>query len=380
VNFVASIGIALLLAAFWITWRDYAPGRALALSVVGTVALFFCHLMGLVFFYALIAGYELQRIRAHRSEGAAITARIATLLPMSVLPLGLYLLSPLASLPADTEYLSLAEKARQLVFPFVNYVLPLDIATAWAVGAFLLVCCAKGRCRVTPGSGAALLVVGALYLAAPWAFKGTYFFDTRFAIMLGFLLFGAVLPTGMPRVAMFAAVTTFTLLLCVRMAIVGLAWHAHRQDIADMRAVIATVAPGSRVFVAAVSPEEAPDYWRNSPLSRRLSNGIRADLHLPALLLIERRAYWPFLFDNPSQQPVETLSPYRELADRAGSLPNHGVLAARGTVDLCSYAYLLLLEADAEPDLAHFAADRLLLVAQSNFAALFRVRRSACTS
>jgi hypothetical protein len=380
VNFVASIGIALLLAAFWITWRDYAPGRALALSVVGTVALFFCHLMGLVFFYALIAGYELQRIRAHRSEGAAITARIATLLPMSVLPLGLYLLSPLASLPADTEYLSLAEKARQLVFPFVNYVLPLDIATAWAVGAFLLVCCAKGRCRVTPGSGAALLVVGALYLAAPWAFKGTYFFDTRFAIMLGFLLFGAVLPTGMPRVAMFAAVTTFTLLLCVRMAIVGLAWHAHRQDIADMRAVIATVAPGSRVFVAGVSPEEAPDYWRNSPLSRRLSNGIRADLHLPALLLIERRAYWPFLFDNPSQQPVETLSPYRELADRAGSLPNHGVLAARGTVDLCSYAYLLLLEADAEPDLAHFAADRLLLVAQSNFAALFRVRRSACTS
>jgi hypothetical protein len=380
VNFVASIGIALLLAAFWITWRDYAPGRALALSVVGTVALFFCHLMGLVFFYALIAGYELQRIRAHRSEGAAIAARIATLLPMSVLPLGLYLLSPLASLPTDTEYLSLAEKARQLVFPFVNYVLPLDIATAWAVGAFLLVCCAKGRCRVTPGSGAALLVVGALYLAAPWAFKGTYFFDTRFAIMLGFLLFGAVLPTGMPRVAMFAAVTTFTLLLCVRVAIVGLAWHAHRQDIADMRAVIATVAPGSRVFVAAVSPEEAPDYWRNSPLSRRLSNGIRADLHLPALLLIERRAYWPFLFDNPSQQPVETLSPYRELADRAGSLPNHGVLAARGTVDLCSYAYLLLLEADAEPDLAHFAADRLLLVAQSNFAALFRVRRSACTS
>jgi hypothetical protein len=304
VNFVASIGIALLLAAFWITWRDYAPGRALALSVVGTVALFFCHLMGLVFFYALIAGYELQRIRAHRSEGAAIAARIATLLPMSVLPLGLYLLSPLASLPTDTEYLSLAEKARQLVFPFVNYVLPLDIATAWAVGAFLLVCCAKGRCRVTPGSGAALLVVGALYLAAPWAFKGTYFFDTRFAIMLGFLLFGAVLPTGMPRVAMFAAVTTFTLLLCVRMAIVGLAWHAHRQDIADMRAVIATVAPGSRVFVAAVSPEEAPDYWRNSPLSRTTRRSSRwkhcrriaslpiAPARCPTMACLPRGARW----------------------------------------------------------------------------------------
>ena len=86
-----------------------------------------------------------------------------------------------------------------------------------------------------------------------------------------------------------------------------------------MRAVIATVAPGARVFLASVSPEEAPGYWHDGPLSRRLSNGIRD--RLPpclSLLLIERRAYWPFLFDNPSQQPVTTLPPYRELAERAG--------------------------------------------------------------
>jgi hypothetical protein len=38
----------------------------------------------------------------------------------------------------------------------------------------------------------------------------------------------------------------------------------------------------------------------------------------------------------------------------------------------------LLLEAGGEPDLAHFAPDRLALLAQTDFAALFRVRRSAC--
>ncbi len=380
VNFVAAIGIALLLAAAWITWRDRAPRRAMVLAVIGTVALFFCHLMGLVFFYALIAGYELEWIWAHRTERAAMLARIAALAPLAAVPLGLYLLSPLAPLPAETEFLSLADKTRQLVFPFVNYVLPLDIATACAVGAFLLACIAKGRCRVTAGSGPALLLVAGLYLAAPWAFKGTFFFYKRFAIMLGFLLFAAVLPVGLPRATAYAAVTMFTVLFCVRMAIVGLAWHGHRHDVADMRAVIATVAPGARVFVASVSPEEAPDYWHDGPLSRRLSNGIRTDYHLPALLLIERRAYWPFLFDNPSQQPVTTLPPYRELADRAGSMPDHGVLAVRGTVDLCGYDYLLLLEAGAEPDLSHFAADRLLLVARSDFAALFRVRPSACAS
>ena len=111
-----------------------------------------------------------------------------------------------------------------------------------------------------------------------------------------------------------------------------------------------------------------------------LSNGTRTDSHLPALLLIERRAYWPFLFDNPSQQPVETLPPYRALADRAGSIADHGALAVPGRVDLCGYDYLLLIDAGGEPDLPHFAADRLLLLAQSDFAALFRVRPSGCRS
>jgi hypothetical protein len=380
VNFIAAIGIALLIAAGWIAWRERYPRRTVALAGIGTVALFFCHLMGLVFFYALIAGYELERLWSHRTQRAAMLARLAALVPLIAAPLGLYLISLLAPLPAETEFSSLANKAWQLVLPFANYLLPLDIATGCMVGGFLLACIATGRCRITLNAGLALLLVAGLYLAAPWAFKGTYFLDTRFAIMLGFLLFGAVLPTALPRGARLAAVTVFTLLFGIRMATVAFAWHGHRHDVADMRSVIATVEPGARVFIASVSPEEAPGYWRNGPPSRWLSNGIRVDYHLPALLLIERRAFWPFLFDNPSQQPVETLQPYRELADRARSIADHGALAVPGKVDLCGYDYLLLLEAGGEPDLPHFAADRLLLLAQSDVAALFRVRPLACAS
>jgi hypothetical protein len=378
VNFTTAIGIALLLAAAWIEWRERHPRRTVALTVIGTVALFFCHLMGLQFFYVLIAGHELERLCARRTHKTAIPARIATLLPLVAIPLGLYLMSPLALVAAETEFAAPVEKLRQLVFPFANYLLPLDIATAGAVVAFLLACAATGRCRVTVGSGLTLLLVGSLYLATPWAYKGTYFLDTRFVIMLGFLLFGAVLPTALPRSAALTAVAFFTLLFGVRMAVVGIAWHAHRHDVADMRAIIATVEPGARVFVASVSPDEAPGYWQSRPLLRRLSNGIRVDYHVPALLLIERRAFWPFLFDNASQQPVETLPPYRALAERAHSLPDHFALAAPGKIDLCGYDYALLLEAGGEPDLARFAADRLVLLARSDFAALFRVRPTAC--
>ncbi len=379
-NFVAAIGIALLLAAGWIAWRERHPAAVVTFATIGTVALFFCHLMGVLFFYVLIAGHEFQQLRLRRAHWKAVPARLATLVPSFAAVLCLYLVSPLAPLADRTRFLSFADKATQLVFPFANYVLPLDVLTACAVGTFLLACLAKRRCRVSLAGGVGFVLTVLLFLATPWAFKGAYFLDSRFAIMAGFLLFGALLPTALPRVAARSAVVVVTLLLAVRTAVVAYAWDQHDRDVADLRTVIATVRPGERVLVASVTPQEAPDYWRNVPLSRRLSLGFRLDHHLPALLLIERRAYWPFLFDNPSQQPVTTLPPYRELAEHAGSILPHRALAEPGRVDLCGYDKLLLLDAGGEPDIARFAADRLELLARSDVAALFRVRPATCAS
>jgi hypothetical protein len=216
-------------------------------------------------------------------------------------------------------------------------------------------------------------------VAAPWGCKGTYFFDTRFIIMLGFLLFGALLPSGLPRFVNVGAVAAFTLLFLLRMTVLGYAWHETRHDLAELRAVIAPVQPGSRVLLVDVTHRDAPRYWHNVPLDRQLSFGFDLDTHLPALLLIERRAYWPYLFDNPSQQPIETRQPYRALAERAPSIANYRKLAVRGQVDLCGYGYVLLLNAGGAPNLA-LAPKRLALVASSDIAALFRVRRGACGS
>ena len=378
-NFVAAIGIALLLAAGWITWRERHPVRAAALATVGTTVLFFCHLMGLVFFYVLVAGFEFEQQWPRRAHWQSVLARLAVLMPSLVAPLGLYLISPLAPVADGTEFASPADKARQLVFPFANYILPLDIATACAIGMFLLACLAMPRCcRVSPGSGLALLLTALLFLAAPWAFKGTYFFDTRFVIMFGFLLFGALLPINLSPMA--RALRGHRLHAAVRRPHGGggFAWHGHAHDIADLRAVIASVQPGRTLTRRRGVARGGARYWQNVPLSRRLSSGLRLDHHLPALLLIEHRAFWPFLFDNPSQQPVETLQPYRGLAERSGSIPDQRALAVPGRIDLCGYDHLLLLDAGGEPDLAHFAPDRLLLLAQSDIAALFRIRPSAC--
>jgi hypothetical protein len=203
--------------------------------------------------------------------------------------------------------------------------------------------------------------------------KGTYLFDTRFVIMFAFLLFGAVLP----RAHTMPAVIILGVLLVVRMSVLGLAWHQHARDLAELRATIASVQPGERVFLATVSPGEAPAYWRHSPLSRQLSLGLPLDDHLAALLLIEHRAYWPFLFDNPSQQPVQTLQPYRQLALQADTIADSHDLTVSGRIDLRGYDDVLVLYAGGLSDPAHFAADRLTLITESDMAALYRIRHTA---
>jgi len=372
-NFVAGIGMALLFGAAWIAWRDRYPKLVAIIANVGTIALFFCHLMGLLFFCVLIAGYELQRLWTARRKPVVVCGRLAIMVPLIATPFALFLASPLALLSNGIEWTSAVDKLRQLVLPFANYVLPIDIAAAGMVAGFLLVCCITRRCRITPASGVAIAVTTIGFIVAPWAFKGTYFLDTRFVILLGFLLFAAIQPVRLTPWVSTLATGLLAALFAIRMGIVGCAWHDHQPDITDMRAVIASGPPGARVMVAAVTPATAPEYWHRVPPSRMLSTGLELDTHLPALLLIERRAYWPFLFDNPSQQPVETLLPYKTLAEHADTVTNYRRLA-----NLCGYDYMLLLDAGGEPDLAHFGADRLALITQRDIAALFRVRRSAC--
>src|SRR4029077_3424779 len=62
-NFIISVGLAMLLGAAWIAWRERRPSLAIAIASAGAVALFFCHLTGLLFFAILIGGYELALLR-----------------------------------------------------------------------------------------------------------------------------------------------------------------------------------------------------------------------------------------------------------------------------------------------------------------------------
>jgi hypothetical protein len=373
-NFTVGTGIALLLAAAWIQWRESAPLRALAIAIAGAVLLFFCHLMGLLFYGLLIGVHELVALPALRRQPRAIVLRVLYGVAVFAVPAALYLSSELQAMPGETEYVTVAKKAAELLMPFANYSLPLDIATLVLVTGLLVLGATTRHLLMPARSVVTILLLTLLYLATPAGFKGTYNLDMRFVIFLGFVLFAAVAPVALPRRTEKSIMVGMAVLFVVRMMVLSSAWAAHNDDLAQLRSVIAHVEPGSLVFIADVKPEEEPDYWNIGHPARRLSNGLRMDVHLPALLLIERRAYWPFLFDNPSQQPVRTRQPYRALSDGIVHLPPHRDLEVPGKVSLCGFDSVLLMQAGGARDAARYASDRLIPIAVTDTAALYRIR------
>jgi hypothetical protein len=366
-NFNLSVGLALLLAAAWLRWRRHAVITT-ALVAVGAVALFACHLMGLVLFAILLGAQESVRLLRLPLTCRTLLPAAARLLAIFTVPVLLYGLSPLHGMGGEPVYLDLGGKVAQLTAAFTNYVDTLDVVTACAVLAVPLTALILGRGRLAPPVALAMSVLLAGYLMAPYAWKGTQQIDTRFAIMLGFLLFAGFVPLRWPRWCGIAAAAVLSGLLLFRTSVVATAWTQHRDDLADIRAALAPVHPGQAVFVAMARPDDPAAYQRAGPWSRRLSGGIVTPTHLGALTLIEHRAWWPFAFDNPEQQPIRTLDPYRGMALRIGDLPDQDGLAR---ADLCGFDVVLLLQADGTrllPD------PRLLPLAGQGFARSYAVR------
>lgn len=389
-NFELSVGLALIFAAIWAIWRERRPAATTLIGIVAAAILFVCHLMGLLFYLILLAAIEspilaqaLRRGRLVMPELARIAWRLFPLLP---LPLMLYAMSALGHEPAGIGWWTVEYKIVHLATFFVNYRGGLDASTALGFAAFVIACIATGRVKLTFAGGMSLAVFATLYLVSPFNFKGTSFLDVRFAVMFGFVMFALAAPRLPPRAGCLAAVAVIGV-FAARTLVVGETWHAHERELAELRAVMAPLRPGSRVLLATVAKSDAPDYWRHAP-GQTLSDGTRVDLHVAALMLIERHAFWPFLFADPSQQPIRLLPPYDALAAATPHIPNARQLVGRAPTPAdmaifplgagwpCCYDDVLLLHAGAVPELAD---SRLTLLAGSDFASLYGVRRSGPT-
>jgi hypothetical protein len=370
-NFIASIGLALLVAAAWIAWRERLPARAIAVCAVGAVALFFCHLTGVLLLAVLIGAHELMMLRTSPRTFEWAARRIIGVLTVFVLPALLYAASDLSHMGGAAEFRSAAGKAHAALTPVINYLWPLDLVTAAVCIAVPTLCLARRWCVVRFQAPLAFVVLALLFIASPVAFKGTFDLDTRFIVMLAFVAPAAIVPIALPRRVVWAIGGSFAVLFSIRMIVLMTVWHAWAADLSAFRSVIAAVQPGDVVLTVRMPSGPLPNRWTSIAATGHLSDGTVTDTHLPALLLIEHRAWWPYLFDNASQQPIKTREPFRALATLIDSTQDPIALLARNAPEMRPITNVLILGPAPAP-----TPDTLRLVTDNAEASLFVVTRN----
>lgn len=389
-NFLLSLGLALLAAAAWLRWRDRHPVGVTLGGMMVTTAIFFMHLFGLVFLALLLGTEELAGLWRDRASGRVLLPRLLRRALTGALlfapPVALYFAAPLDHLESAMTFRPLWHKLYGLTEPFLAYDGAVDVLTGIAVFAGLGLAWHRRRLRVAPGLGLSLAVLSAVYLVCPFTMKGTGFIDARFPVMGGLLLFAGLRPIGLPPRLRLAIAAVLAVAFLGRTISLGTVWYDHNRDLADLRQVMAAVPQGARVLVVTVDPQDAPAYWDHVPHGRRLPGFFRLDLHLPALLTIERHAFFPTLFTVRAKQPLIVRPPYDRISVPEGQPPDwqslvlgynvHPVTPAPYLADWQHhFDDVLLLEAGGAGDPATFLPDRLHLIVARDIAALYRINR-----
>src|SRR5208283_158036 len=109
--------------------------------------------------------------------------------------------------------------------------------------------------------------------------------------------------------------------------------------------------------------------------------------NLVGFWVIERKVFWPFLFADPSQQPIRVLAPYDKIA--AGKYPtvSYQVLTAPPLSQevlakapylldwLNNFDFVVVISTGCSEHLDAFDALPLSLVEKTDVAALYKVKR-----
>jgi hypothetical protein len=303
-----------------------------------------------------------------------------------VAPLVLYLLSPTSDADGQVLWRAWDVKGFFILAPFINYKLGLDALTGLAVFGSVVFAIRRRWLLMPRTTAIALAIFGAAYLISPDAIKGGLFFDMRFSIIVGYLLFIGVAEARIPRKAAAAFALSFLFLFVTRMGLVSFAWQEQTGEVAQMRQAIQPIRAGSRVLVTTLPPNPV-DYWWRTPFVRRIAGIFIANEHLPALILLDRHAFWQLLFSARSQQPITILPPYdrSSVAEMNWGAPSYSLLAGDWKVPdnrrkfpyledwQSKFDFVLVLNAGGVPDRKSFLAPQLSLLEDTDVAALYRI-------
>jgi hypothetical protein len=296
-NYLFATALALWGAAAWIALRDASPWRRGAVSWLFVVAMFFSHFLGVGIYGMAIGSYELLRWYRRRSRPHEVAKDLATLLLPFLLVVPLMLASPTVDFAQATHW-RLFPKLQGLYFIFTTYSPVVAIALALVVVGVVAWAAVTRRLRLHPMGMIFAPLAAVVYLAMPYQLMSAANVDVR--LPATFVLFLIAMSDWRQRSDREAArfAVALSALIAIVVLTVGVSWKRHMAEVSRIEQSFAKVAPGSRVLVAV-----------NQDGTSRTGRALA--LHLPALVLIERSAFYSHAFTHPAKQPLQVKPAFR---------------------------------------------------------------------
>jgi hypothetical protein len=295
-NYLFSVGLALLTFALWVATRQKSLGIRCVILVMFAMAVFISHLGGFGILGILIFGYEVNSFAQEKDYRALRNAVIAAITALG-LPLLLFVLfSPTRHRVTPFEPWELKNRLIGLVDAFNNYAIALDAAT------FLLAMAAIGlglllrKAHLHPRMYVALVSLSLLYWVINSQLLGSQGVARRLIPAL-FLILACSLEWNVPK-RYFLAVIALAFL--VRTVVVVQNWSSASSVFGENLAVIDQIPRGAKV-AAAVGELNFPQL-NNPPLG-----------HFPNMAVVRRQVLINSLFAYDGLQPLGVKPEYQSL-------------------------------------------------------------------
>ena len=288
-NYLFSLGFALLLFAGWIATAAWPRWRRAALFAPLVLALYFGHAFACFAYCLAVAGCEANRAlqlcrSAFRAAAADLLAAFSQAMPALVFAATLNVNSGYVG-KLNNEWGDLHSKLFAACAPFLFLHDPVNAFILLAVMA--LTALLTVSVRLAPQVWTACIPVTLAAIAMPHVLDSTWGMDLRLPLFLVLLLIGGA---SFRRAAAlrWPVVAIVFMLLAAKSADAWQALHVLDGQIAETRQIVAALPSGARLLVVNVArrgtgQERVPPitYW-----------------HMPLTAVIDRDAFVPYLFSG----------------------------------------------------------------------------------
>jgi hypothetical protein len=297
-NYLFALGVAFWAFALWLWLKDRGTPLRLAVFPALAFLLFVLHLSAFGVYAILVGGYELHRSFEDRRRGLAVLARRWAVIALQFVPpfIALLALSPASDKIARIEFGSLMGRLVGVFDPVLNYVVPVDLATAAVIGGVFVWGLVRGwivfhRLMIVPTG---LLVL--LYAFLPDTLLDSFAAARRLALPLAMAALVACdlkLESVAGRRVLFAG---FAGLFALRLAIVAINWQAADAIYAEMIAAMERLERGARIYT--LNAITLRPQLGNPPLQ-----------HMPAMAVVRRDALTNQMFTDRAENPIHYVYP-----------------------------------------------------------------------